>query len=513
MHEKLRLKAIVGMSLCLAAACGDQAERQPVRVFQSPAALDEQVVWIDRSGNRALMLDVSARTPEPEVTAHSVASNPVALTRRNQHNELLLLARGASSGDGILTVLGPKGVDREYALGSRFNHVSQSQDGRFAIARFGEENLDDESLLFNPSEIAVVDLDEDEDDGVTLRSLRSLGSTIRDVQFSPPMEVAGETRRIAVVLFASHVSLLDLNHPDRPEYTVELSLGSNIGLQSVRFSPDEQRIYLTGTQSNDIYVLTLLPASGNRTNDFEPSRNQLGAGARPLDMQLYQSGSETRLLATSGNEALVIQSSSNRVTRIPLESPADRILLYEGRTPFDEAIEQRALLYRLGSDILTFLDLDDVEERRTRNLELLSVSGGVSQLTPLQNNLVLLMLTNGLGLLDLDGRSASELSSQVDLSTAVASLELNRLWIRPQGRAALAYLDFSDGKSSPGQVALDAPVQDLLVFSNMDRKRVVVTHDSAGGAVTILSAEDPEDKQQSLTLRGFFYSNLFDEEL
>src|SRR5690606_9474327 len=159
------------------------------------------------------------------------------------------------------------------------------------------------------------------------------------------------------------------------------------------------------------------------------------------------------------------------------------------------------------------LDLDDVEERRTRNLELLSVSGGVSQLTPLQNNLVLLMLTNGLGLLDLDGRSASELSSQVDLSTAVASLELNRLWIRPQGRAALAYLDFSDGKSSPGQVALDAPVQDLLVFSTMDRKRVVVSHDSAGGAVTILSAEDPEDKQQSLTLRGFFYSNLFDEEL
>lgn len=510
MHKLLRLAAI-GLSYCAAAACGDQAEREPVRVFDRPAALDEQVVWIDSNSNRALMLDVSDRTPEPHVARHAVAANPVLMTRRHGHNELLLLARGESSGDGVLSVLGPKGVDREYALGSRFNHLSQSSDGRFAFVRFGEDNNDSESLLFNPNEAAIVDLDADDDEGVTLRSLRALGSTIRGVEFSPPMEVAGETRRIAVVLFSSHVSLLDLNHPERPEYTVELSLGLDIKLHQVRFSPDEQKIYLIGEQSNDIYVLTLLPAGSNRSNDFEPSRNQLGAGARPADMQLYKHDDETRLLAVSGNQALVIQSGSNRITSIPLQSPADRILLYEGSTPFDDDVEQRALLYQLGSSVLTFLDLDQVEERKTRNIELLSINGGVSQLTALDDNLVLLMRSNGLGMLDLAGRSASELSSQVDLSAAVPSLELNRLWIRPTGRSALAYLDFSEERSTPGQVALDLPVADLLVFSNMERKRVVVTHSVEGGAVTILDAEDPADTKESLTLRGFFYSNLFNE--
>src|SRR5690606_5880773 len=120
------------------------------------------------------------------------------------------------------------------------------------------------------------------------------------------MEIADEKRRVAVVLFDSHVSILDMNHPDRPEYTVELSRGASIGLNEVRFSAEERRIYLLGSNSNDIYVLTLLPASGNRVNDFEPSLNQLGASSRPSDMALYGEEDERRLLAVSGSTALVI---------------------------------------------------------------------------------------------------------------------------------------------------------------------------------------------------------------
>ncbi len=204
----------------------------------------------------------------------------------------------------------------------------------------------------------------------------------------------------------------------------------------------------------------------------------------------------------------MIESGSNRVTTIPLSVSADHILLFEGKSPFDDAIEQRALLYGSNATVVTFLDLDDVEERTTRNLETLQLSGAVSQLTPLDNNLVLLLRTNGLGMLDLEGRSASELSSRADLSQAVASPELNRLWIRPVGRPALAYLDFAAGQSTPGQVALKAPIDDLLIFSNLDRPRVVVTHASVGGSVTLLDAMDPTDTKRALTLNGFFYEDV-----
>ncbi len=79
------------------------------------------------------------------------------------------------------------------------------------------------------------------------RSLRGFGSVPNNVAFSPEMEIAGEMRRIAVVLFDSHISLLDLNHADHPEYTVEFSRQGSLGLNNVKFDADEQKIYVTGT--------------------------------------------------------------------------------------------------------------------------------------------------------------------------------------------------------------------------------------------------------------------------
>lgn len=489
-------------------ACGEQQPRDSVRPFARPVALDEHVVWIDQNNNQALILDVEAAAREPNVRRYTVPENPVSLLRRNEHDELLLLARGAGPNDGVLSLLGAQKVVRDFHLGSRFDNISQSQDGRYAFVSFSTSNEDEDSLLFNPNQVAIIDLDAASDSAVQARSLRGFGTVPSGVAFSPPMDVAGETRRIAVVLFNSHVSLLDLTHPEKPEYTIEFSRQANLSLNNVKFDPDEQKIYVTGANSDDVYVVTLLPAGENRSNDFDPSLNQLGAGARPLDMALYESGTTSRLLTVSGGSAQVIESGSNRVTTIPLSASADRILLFQGKSPFDDAIEQRALLYGANATVVTFLDLDDVEERKTRNLETLRLSGAVSQLTPLEDNLVLLLRTNGLGMLNLEGRSASELSSRADLSQALATPELNRLWIRPVGRPALAYLDFDAAQSTPGQVALTAPIDDLLIFSNLERPRVVVTHASVGGSVTVLDAANPADTKRSITLNGFFYDDV-----
>jgi hypothetical protein len=491
-----------------ALGCGDQTPRNTVTIFARPVALDEHVVWIDQANQEALSLDVARSQHAAVVRHYTVPENPVSIERRNGHNELLLLARGAGPDDGVLSILGPQKVVREFHLGSRFDKITQSIDGRYAFVSFSTSNDDADSLLFNPNQIAIIDLDADPDSAVVERSLRGFGSVPTVVAFSPEMDVAGETRRLAVVLFSSHVSLLDLNHADHPEYTIEFSRQGNLGLASVKFDPSEQKVYITGTNTDDVYVLTLLPAGENRQNDFDPSLNQLGAGARPVDMALYESGEASRLLTVSGGSAQIIESGSNRVTSIPLTVPADHILLFEGTSPFDDAVEQRALLYGTGASVVTFLDLDDVEERTTRNLETLQLSGAVSQLTRLDNNLVLLLRTNGLAMLDLQGRSASELSSRVDLSQALATPELNRLWIRPVGRSALAYLDFAAGQSTPGQVGLNAPIEDLLILSNLERPRVVVTHSSVGGSATVLDATEPTDTTKSITLNGFFYEDV-----
>ncbi len=499
------------VALSLGTGCGDSEARTSVDIFGKPLALDEHAVWIDRASNQALVMDVSRSRPRPEVDAFAVPSNPVVFQRRNRHNELLVLARGEAAGDGVLVALGPRGVERRFPLGSRFDTLLQSDDGRYAFVGFAPDRRDDpESLLFNPNEVAIVDLDEGGADAVYRRSLRGLGSAPRSAAFSPEMDLGGEKRRVAVVLFDSHVSLVDLNHPDRPEYTVELSRGASIELNQVRFSAEQRRIYLLGGNSNDIYVLTLLPASANRVNDFEPSLNQLGASSRPSDMVLYGEEDERRLLAVSGSKALVIEAGSNRITEVALQASANRILLFEGTSPFDDEVEPRALLYQQGGSTVSFLNLVGVEERTTRNVELLPISGGIESVIGLEDNRVVILRQGGVSLLDLESRSASELSTAVNFSSTVTSPELQRLWIRPDGYSALAYLDFDEQRSTPGQVSLDEPAQHLLLFTNGDRPRVGVTHEDAGGAVTLLDARRPDDLDRAVTLRGFFYTYLLD---
>jgi hypothetical protein len=323
------------------------------------------------------------------------------------------------------------------------------------------------------------------------------------------MRIAGEDRRLAVVLSSSQAALIDLNYPDRPEFTVELTQNANVGLNQVRFSADEQKVYLLGSNSNDIYVITLLPAAANRENDFEPSLNTLGVGERPTDMTLYGTGAGSRLLAVGGADALVIEAGSNRITRVPLGVSAQRLHLFSSTAPFDAAVEERALIYGIGDQVVAFLDLDQVEERTTRNVETLNLGAPIASLRVLDETLVLVLHQNrGLSLLDLEERTVSPITATVDTSSTLPSLDLNRLWVGATGSQVLAYLDLAD--FHPSQVQLGAPIERVMLFTRGKAKRVLVVHPSTFGRATILDAERPERVEDAVMLQGFFLEGVLD---
>lgn len=507
----MRRLVLVGLGLGAALACGD-SEGWQSQLLSAPLALDERVVWLDSANDRALTLDVGASNPEPRVDAFELPARPLHGVRRNARDELLVLLADSDDDSGKLAVLDAAGVDRVYEVGAQFDAITQSDDGRHAFVYFSPNRAagsGQSTLLFNPNEVAIVDLDRNGSEAVVARTLRSLGAAPQRVEFSPPMDVAGETRRLAVVFFQSELALLDLNHLDRPEFTIELSRGSSLALTEIRWSPEDQKIYLIASGSNDVFVLRLLPASDNRSNDFEPSLNQLGTDAAPKDMAIFESGGQRKLLVASTNSAQVVEASSSRVTQIPLVNAADRILLFEGSSPFDGAIEQRALLYRLGSAGVTFLDLAEVEERTTRNREEFNVSA-IRSLVPLEDNLVLLNHQDrSLSILNLDERTASPIHAQVELDDAVPNLELDRIWVAPPGQRTVGFIDLSN--LHPGQASLDLPISDLLLFQNTRTPRIVITHPDSLGALSILSAEDPSDASRARTLRGFFYEGVLDQ--
>lgn len=490
----------------LAVACGDAKEFATVSPL-APVALDDHIVWVDSANHQAHLLDVGVSRPRAETTRHDLPEGSTSVVRRNGKNEVLVMSAGDSENPGKLAVLTPKGVDRIYDLTTSYDRLVQSDDGNYALAMFnadGTRTSGAGSLLFNPSEVAIINLNELGDQAVVTRPLSGVARAPQRVVFAPPISVGGNEKRLALALYTSQLAIQDLDHLDRPAYTVEFSQSGNLNLTQVLFSPGEQKIYLLGTSSEDIFVISLLPAAPNRTNDFEPTVNQLGTGETATDMLLYGLGNGQRLLAVSPQAALIIEASSNRVTRVPLEFIAERIVYFEGSSPSDDKVEARALLYG-DSGVVTFIDLDGIEERKTRNLETLNVGSSVNSATSLSSSLVLLRHgDNSLSLLNLEKRAATKVSAQVDLSSAIPDFETRHIWVAPLGSPSLGFLGMETFQT--GQVNLDAGVQSLMLMTSGKRKLAVVGHDNPGGMITLLNAETPSDKSQMLTLEGFFYA-------
>lgn len=224
-------------------------------------------------------------------------------------------------------------------------------------------------------------------------------------------------------------------------------------------------------------------------------------------MIVFESSLGSRLLVASGTRAEIVEASSSRVTQIPLSTRADRILLFNGTSPFDDTEEPRALLFAVGQSSVSFLDLEEAEARTTRNLETLAVPGGIQQLIPLNDNLVLIPQTSGgLTILNLEERTASPIQARLGLAAIVPSLATGRLWATSTGSKSLGYIDVSN--LHPGEVRLDYEIQRLFVLDKA--KRVVAVHSAPEGLVSILDATDPEDTDKATTLQGFFFEGILD---
>lgn len=516
--------------LCLIAVlcalgCGGRDDDLEHRIewLDAKLALEDRLLLIDKASPRAFLIDVGEVPLSDDPLIAKLPHDPRFAWKRNGHEEALVLCMGRRASTtqdaepASLAVVESGGSVRTYELGANpFDSLSQSEDGRFALL-FKKGSA--ERLLDNPNEIAVVDLEEPPsgETAVTLRTLRSFGDSPVAVSFSPPMRIVDETRRLAVVLSETNVTLIDLNHLDRVETTVQLSSedGGEIEPTQVLFNPDAPEIYVRGSSSDDVFVFNLgeRPDAGADEddlahNDFRPFIDQLGVGGRPTDMALYSTDAGARLLVlASETQAAVVEASSSQVTSVALPQAADRSLVFSATSPRDREIAQRALLYRVGSSAIMFLDLEDLEARGNRNLEVLSLDNPIARIIPMLEEQRLLILHDGpsVSLLDLAGRTISPITSNTRLDNALFDAERDAFWVGPSGQPYVGLLHLSTGDTP--EVLLDTNVAGLVPM--FDAGYVVVLHDSAVGHLTVLDANEPT-RENARSVRGFVIADLLE---
>lgn len=508
----------IAFLLLLAAGCGDRSSGldEPVTQTGPAVGLDKQLLLISGPARTAFLIDAAREQPaNPQQI--ELPYGALFARRRVGHDEALVLCAGrrdsaeAPAEPATLSVIESSGMTRNYELGATpFDTLTQSEDGRYAVLYRSQDRQG--RTLLNVNELVVVDLEKrpDAPGAVTSKTPEGLAHTFTRALISPQIDVAGEPRRLLLLLSAAEITIFDLGHLDRRGTIVELAQTNGRMPQpsQVLFGTGEPALYVRGDASDDVFVFRLEPRGGDvELNDFRPTINPLGAGSVPRDIALFgPSGAQQLLVVAQDAHARVIDPRSGKTQAVSLPFAADHVRLFQAAAPGDSQVRERALLYSDKAQTIMFMDLQNLSDRPERRLEPMPLPSEVKSLIEIDRPDTLVAThAQGVTILDLQQRTATPIMSGAALENALFDQRTERLWVATQSEPWVGTLDLVHGET--GELLLDAEVSEMVPF--FDANRLAIVHPSTVGQVTFVDTSQP-DRQHATSLRGFLLSGVLD---
>ncbi len=504
----------LGLAMCGAlACCGKDPSRLPGVGGSPTLAVDNGLLFLDDTEPQVYLLDLTRKVAAVD---HIDVPRGVktALARPGQDpGQVVLLTAGLAASkaagehqpqvEAHLVVLSAAGEQARYPLGSRFGALALAPDGHFAVAYAPEAGFS-----FGTS-IAVVDLTTPPRAGHNPRliNVTSLdGQVPARFVFSPEVNAAGEPRRLLATLVSNYINLIDLGHIERGEITIPLTLpGSGLSLDphEILFAGD--RIYVQSRGATDVLVVQLTETTlAVNPHGFETSLLSLPVGHALRGAALVGAADAPRLLALSDAGAHMIDPRTGKGTDVALAGDYDAALLFEARSPGDDARRQRALLY--GTDArIAFLDLDATGVAAAASAEEMVLPEGVRQALPLLDRKLLVLTHDGdrISVVDLERRTVAPLSLGAKVQSTVLDSVRARLWITTVD-GGLGTLDLAT--LVPAQILLDADATELVLVPGSQAQMAVI-HRSDAGFVTLLEADQPS-RPAGRALLGFLWNGV-----
>ncbi len=494
----------------------------------APIALPSALAYVEATTGTVFLVD--APGGKPQARAVSIGRNPGVAQARLKADQLLVLTTGEEGRAGVdaegpalwlVPAAGPPLAP--IPLPTRFNALAQSPDGRFVIAYFGTAK--GQGAVFNPNQIAIVDLSAPTPSAVT-RSLRSIGGVPLGFEFpAAPLALGGGPRNLVIARSENYVTLIDLDNLTRGEISVPLTLSEDpsrivpvqlvfdAGVAGLR----DPTVYIRASGTSDVFALRLGPVPASEVtavggNDYRPSLSQLAGGSNPADMALFDAGDGPRLLVVGDRrEFVVVDAASSRTLVIPIDHVARRVLVWDGPAPGEAAAKPRALLIgAFNQNQLTFVDLERLEELKTRNLETKVMVGSASAFASFPDQgLVLVQHTSNAGasIIKLGERSISPIASSLGIGAMRTNPTLpSQVWIVTKSER-IGFLDLAN--FGVGDVRLDATVTDVVITATGGKPWLMAVHPGREGYVTAIDPMAP-DRAHAQSLRGFVASGLLD---
>jgi len=526
-------------TLCLAAlSAGCVEDKRHVgwdreRLILGPVALKDRVAYIDSARDQVTVIDMSEGTPR--VNRYTIGRRAIFATTFTtpEKQYLAVVTRGE---EAVVTgqvdedpklwiidtaVRGSKPV--AYDIGSPFDRLAVASDGNTAVAYFSSAGPDSEGFFRNPNELALIKLSEEPSDiNPTLKTVRSFGSVPDGIVLSPPMVIPGATdptpRVFAFVLALNNITIIDATYPARNEVSIRLdSAGVNVRPREIVFAPNSSSAYLRSDNARDVLEILLNydpPGTQDpNDNDFRPALAELGAGAGPADIAVYDDIASRRLIlaATPGTKQIVvIDTDTAQFTTIETPDPIDRVLLFPNNAAETPRV---ALLASLGNRLprVHMVSLEGIGDPLVRPVvTTINLEQPVLDVVPIPGRELAMIVHDDnrtvLGLLDLVFGSVSPLQGVGRLDAYDFSADGTYLIGATQGSHRVGFLELSN--LHPSDLRMDALPAGVFALAN---GAIFVDHGAAFGHATIIPSPTAK-RAESFVLDGFLLTGIFDDE-
>lgn len=514
------------LSLCgmmWALGCGDRDEAwDALPDTYGPYAIGSRVFWLD--SQRGIAIEPLA---ENDVTQVPISRRIFSAQVVPSKDRILALAapfnptrKGESANSAkLVSIVANDTIPdvRTYVLPNTFDRIAASDDGTVAVTYYSENGLQSytydsaDAIFRNPNQIAILRLDQAPgSENPTTRTLRSFGAAPSAVVISPPITIANEARRLAVVLSEGLVTLLDLAHPQRREISVPLTVSTateSVTPVQVLFATEGRQILVRATGTEDIFTITLSENEPEdvEENDFTPVVGQPSVGAPVLDMLLVGSPATHALAANEGNQVALINLETNAVVSATTTLPVDTIVDVSAKAP------NRVLAFN-RADPQQGIHLVDVERLAAGLANSIVYRALDADVTD-----VIVSPEGGYALLvHDDSRTAISVLDLADTHMAISPIEgfvaLHRFSFVSDTELVginmytdkLGRLDLSTLQETA--IPLEYYPTGLVVAG----ERVVVVHESEMGAATVVEP-DATSREQTKLYWGFFVQGLLNE--
>ncbi|MDB4979328.1 MAG: hypothetical protein JWM82_80 [Myxococcales bacterium] len=520
----LRLAGALALSLTGLACGGRPAFWSDAPSGAEAFGLSNAVALHDRAAQRVVTLGVGADGGLTK-TSFPTGKDVVATAVDANGTRLFLLSAGHRGGlgdtqpdeaprltivDGSAATPASRVVDLGDVLSDPLDGLTIDPTGQWAVlyARGAQG-----AFVTNPNELVVVGLALDAAKPVPV-TLHSFGGRPEKLVFTPELSLPGQAGKshLLVVQSAQDLSLVSLDHPERPEITVRLADADAASAPRPAeivvddgdpAKTDDARIGIRFENDTSVMTLQLTPAPG--PNGFAPVPNVTDVGGVPSALAFVRTDGGLRLAALVPDRvrAVLVDPVTTITSEVALPTAYHSVSLVTAATSTTAAGVDVALLWNgsAGQAGVAFWELGQAAGRPFRSLETVAVADTVTGVLDVSGpNATSKVLSTAQGsvfyVLDLAQRTATPLLTARPGVALFVSPTGARVWTFEKGGTALAATDLAT--KHVRTLHLDEPASAVFEIAGGAGRTLVVLHDFGGVGATLLDANDPNDNQRRL---------------